>query len=343
MRNLLVCLLVALASPLLANEPSHLSNPRHPYPGLHLAGRTLPQSVGDPEVDAVVILSNDDMRDSGNDEAPSDDSESPMGRAKSIEESLETFQVIGNGRIEVASAEPQIMDPVAFDWGSDGELWVAEMGDYPNGSKWHGPGDPQGDAGGRIKLLYDTDGDGRYETAHLFLDGLHVPTGVKAFREGVLISVAPNILYAEDTDGDHVADKQVVLYSGLTPGNQQHRANGLRWGLDHWIHLANGDSGGEVLSTKTDQSVNIRGRDFKIYPDTGGLQLISGQSQFGRSRDNWGNWFGGNNSEPIWHYVLDETYQSRNAFGAVTTFPSRDVGDSRCRPGLSHQPNRRAL
>lgn len=255
--------------------------------------------------------------------APPKNDAADLGTAKSVDESLKTFEVIGNGRLEIVAAEPQIADPVAFDWGPNGELWVVEMGDYPNGANWHGPGDNKGDAGGRVKLLLDIDADGYFETSHLFLDGLGVPTGVKAFRQGVLVTVAPNIIYAEDTDGDHIADKQQVLYEGLTEGNHQHRANGLRWGLDSWIHVANGDSGGLVRSTKTGKTVNIRGRDFKIHPDTGGMELTAGTSQFGRSRDNQGNWFSGNNSEPVWHYVLDARYQARNEF--VSSPSSRHV------------------
>ena len=184
--------------------------------------------------------------------------------------------------------------------------------DYPNGRDWHGPGDEKGRAGGRIKCLQDQDGDGYFETSHLFMDGIMSPTGVKAWRAGILISAAPHIIYAEDRDGDNLADVQRVLYSGLREGNQQHRANGLRWGLDHWLHLANGDSGGAVRSTATQTEIDIRGRDFRIQPDLGLLELTSGQTQFGRSRDNDGNWFGGNNSHPIWHYVLEEKYMRRN-------------------------------
>ena len=241
-----------------------------------------------------------------------EETDHPLGKAKSLEESIATFDVIPGAKLHVVASEPQIQDPVAFDWGPDGTLWVAEMGDYPNGADWHGPGDEKGAPGGRVKCLRDNDGDGRFETAHLFLDGLQSPTGVKAWRGGVLVSAAPNIIYAEDTDGDFRADTKRVLYTGLKEGNQQHRANGLRWGLDHWLHLANGDSGGTVVSKHTGVQVNIRGRDLRIQPDKGLIELTSGQTQFGRCRDSDGNWFGGNNSHPIWHYVLEEQYMRRN-------------------------------
>lgn len=176
---------------------------------------------------------------------------------------------------------------------------------------------------GRVRVLEDTDGDGRYDKAVTFLDGLSFPTGLHPWRNGWLITCAPDIIYAEDTDGDFVADKQTVLYTGFTEGNQQHRINGMRWGLDGWLYLANGDSGGEVRavgrlsndeSEMLDQPINIRGRDIRIHPDTGAIETLSGQSQFGRNRDDFGNWFGNNNSNPIWHYVLEDRYLKRNPF-----------------------------
>ena len=241
-----------------------------------------------------------------------DQQEHPLGKAKSLEESLKTFQLADGCKLEVVASEPQIKDPIAFDWGADGKLWVVEMSDYPNGANWHGPGDKKNDPGGRVKILEDKDNDGRFETAHVFLDGLSYPTGVKAWRGGAIISGAPNIIYAEDTDGDYKADVQKVLYEGLAEGNQQHRINGMRWSSDMWLHLANGESGGKVRSKKTGNEVSISGRDFRIQPDEGLLETTSGATQSVRSRDRFGNWFGGNNSHPIWHYVLEEKYMRRN-------------------------------
>ena len=59
------------------------------------------------------------------------------------------------------------------------------------------------------------------------------------------------------------------LYTGFGEGNQQHRVNGLSWGLDNWIYCANGDSGGTIKSLKTGTTINISGRDLRIRPDDG--------------------------------------------------------------------------
>ncbi len=207
---------------------------------------------------------------------------------------------------ELVAAEPLLQSPIAFAWGADGKLWVVEMGDYPLGA------DGKGSPGGRVKYLEDTKGTGRYDKATVFLAGLRYPTGVTPWRKGVLVTCAPDILYAEDTKGTGRADRVVRLYSGFVEGNPQHRVNGLAWGLDNWLHGANGDSGGRVKSLKTGQVVDIRGRDFRIRPDEGAFDLETGQTQYGRSRDDWGNWFGCNNSNPMWHYPLPDHYLRRN-------------------------------
>lgn len=229
------------------------------------------------------------------------------------EESLRRMSVRPGYRVELAAAEPLVQDPVAMAWAPDGRLWVAEMGDYPLGM------DGQGKRGGRVQVLTDHDGDGRYDEAKTFLDNLNFPNGVFPWRKGVLVSAAPDLLYAEDTDGDGQADVRKVLFTGFVEGNQQHRVNGFVWGLDNWVHCANGDSGGTVKSIRTGRTVDIRGRDFRIQPDTGEIELTSGQSQYSKCRDAWGTWFGGNNSNPFWQVVLEDRYLHRNPHLTVPT------------------------
>ncbi len=57
----------------------------------------------------------------------------PSDGPKSPEASLKLMQVKPGYRVELVAAEPLVRDPVAFDWGPDGKLWVAEMADYPLG------------------------------------------------------------------------------------------------------------------------------------------------------------------------------------------------------------------
>src|SRR6185436_6057169 len=215
---------------------------------------------------------------------------------KSPAESLACIRVRPGFKVELVANEPLVIDPVAFDWGADGKLWVAEMRDYPLGV------DGKGKAGGVIKFLEDTDGDGRYDKATIFLEGVNFPNGVMSWRKGVLVSAAPEIFYAEDTDGDGKADVRKTILAGFNEGNQQHRVNGFEYGLDNWVYAANGDSSGTIRSTATGQTANLRGHDLRFNPDTGVFDTVARQTQFGRHRDDWGNWFGNNNSTWLWHY-----------------------------------------
>jgi putative membrane-bound dehydrogenase-like protein len=249
-------------------------------------------------------------------------------RPKSPEESLGTIRVRPGFTVELMAAEPLVFDPISFAFGPDGRLWVVEMGDYPLGvpeepanTRRASPAAERG--GGEIRCLKDTNGDGRYDKAKVFLR-LPFPTGVLPWNRGALVIAPPNLLYAEDTDGDGHADRQEVLYTGFVEGNQQHRANGLVYGLDNWVYVANGDSGGTIESKKTGKKVSINGRDLRVRPESGDLDAVTGQTQFGRSRDDWGNWFGCNNSNPMYHFVLEDVYQRRNPHFAGSS-PRSDV------------------
>jgi putative membrane-bound dehydrogenase-like protein len=184
------------------------------------------------------------------------------------------------------------------------------MADYPMGL------DGRGKPGGRVRVLRDTNGDGRPDQSTLFADGLNFPTGLITWRDGVIVTAAPEVLWLRDTDGDGKADQRTALVTGLLEGNQQLRANGLRWGLDGWIYCAAGGhhighgSGTRLKTIRGEFAVGSR--DFRFKPDTGELEPESGPSQFGRNRDDWGNWFGTQNIRPLWHYVLSDRYLRRN-------------------------------
>ncbi|MSU27808.1 MAG: hypothetical protein EXS27_07825 [Pedosphaera sp.] len=84
-----------------------------------------------------------------------------------------------------------------------------------------------------MRVLEDTDRDGRYDKSTLFAEGLKFPTGLLTWRDGVIVTVAPEILFLRNTDDDGVADERRVLFSSFVEGNQQLRVNGLRWGLNN--------------------------------------------------------------------------------------------------------------
>ena len=80
-------------------------------------------------------------------------------------EELATLRLADPGlKIELVAAEPDVISPVAIAWDEGGRLFVAEMTDYPAGP-----------TSGRIRLLEDRDGDGRYRAGLGLRRGARVP------------------------------------------------------------------------------------------------------------------------------------------------------------------------
>ena len=242
-------------------------------------------------------------------------------------------------RMEIVAAEPLVMDPVAIDWSLDGKCWIAEMADYAvnDGEK--------GVNRGRIVYLSDSNGDGHYDRRQVFLKEVSSPVAVMAWRNGVLVAAASEIFYAEDSDGDGHADVRNTWLSGFVEGNQQLRANGLRWGLDNWIYCASGGHhAGFGVDTKitvhrTGKTVRLGSRDFRFRED-GGFEAVAGPSQFGRVRDDFGNWFGVQNARPLWHYVIEDRYLNRNP-AVPSPDPRQPLRDHMARIFPAKQPQYR--
>ena len=240
---------------------------------------------------------------------------------KPPQESLQCMTTNDGLQIQLVASEPNISDPVAIDFGPDGRLWVAEMADYGRGVY------ETFDQASRVKWLRDEDGDGFFETTKTFVDGLRFPTDVKVWRDGVLICDAPDILFAVDTDQDGVADSVTKMFSGFEVKNAQARVNSLRFGLDGWIYGSCGLFGGDIVCHKTGATVNCSNRDFRINPDTGVIQPISGRTQQGRSRNDWGDWFGCSNGTLLRAIPSDDAYLVRNPQVPLTS-PNGLIADA---------------
>ncbi len=212
-------------------------------------------------------------------------------------------------KAELMAAEPLVASPVAIAFGPDGRLWVAEMYDYPSGS------DGNFRPAGRIRVLSASHGDGKYDQSTVFLDNIPFPTGVTVWRNGILVCAAPDILYAEDTHGTGKADVVKKLYSGFGTDNYQARVNSLEYGLDGWVYGSSGLFGGDITSF-SGTKLSLGSRDFRIKPDMGEIEPATGHTQQGRVRDDWGNWFGCDNTHLAWHYPLADHYIRRNPHAA---------------------------
>ncbi len=225
-------------------------------------------------------------------------------------EALQSFQLIEGFDIELAAAEPEIVDPVAMAFDEDGRLFVVEMSGYSE----------QADENrGRIRVLEDVDEDGRFEQSRVFASGLSWPTAITCYDGGVFVGVPPNIIYLRDNDGDGLADQHETVYTGFGKSNVQGLLNSFEWGLDNRIHGATSSSGGEVVHANRPNAtpLSLKGRDFSFDPRTRELRATSGGGQHGLTFNRWGDKFVCHNSSHMQMIVAEDRYLARNPYQAV--------------------------
>ncbi len=242
-------------------------------------------------------------------------------------DAAKAFHVLDSFQMQLIAAEPLVTDPVAITYDEDGRAYVCEMNDYPYTDKsTHKPSqeNPTDLPLGRVRLLTDTDGDGVFDKATVFAEGLSWPTGAACWKGGVFVTATPDVWYLKDTNGDGVADVRQKVFTGLKKLNVQAVMNNPIWGLDHRIHVAGGSNGGEIQRAPGSEGVMplpkdfkplaMKRHDFSFDPSTGDVRLESGGARFGNTFDDWGNRFLCNIRNPCQHVVLPYRYLERNPY-----------------------------
>src|SRR5579863_6613025 len=106
----------------------------------------------------------------------------------SPEEELAEFKLLPGLRMELVASEPDVESPVAAAFDENGRLFVVEMLDYPIY-------DRSGPPRGRVRMLEDKEGRGRYRASSVYADGLLMAQGVMPWKGGILVTAAPNVIY----------------------------------------------------------------------------------------------------------------------------------------------------
>ncbi len=228
-------------------------------------------------------------------------------------DALKSFKLLPGFRIELVAAEPDVVDPVALCFDERGRMFVCEMRGYS---------EDRDKKVSRIRLLEDTDNDGRFEKSTIFAEGLLWPTALFYVNGGLLVADAPDVLFLQDTDGDGWADERKVVFTGFGTGNVQGLLNTFQWSLDNRIVGSSSSSGGEVAppfaaASENHEKANLRGRDFAIHPHTMRIEPLTGGGQHGLTFNDWGDRFVCSNSDHLQQIVLEERYLARNPYHAV--------------------------
>ena len=234
----------------------------------------------------------------------------------SPEDELASFRIAPGFRIELVAAEPLVVDPVAIAWDEKGRLWAVEMRSFMPNVDGIGETEPIG----TISVLEDSDGDGRYDKASRFLEGLVNPRAIAIVDGGVLVAEPPHLWYCRDTDGDLACDEKVdvLRYGDPNPDNLEHTENGLLLAIDNWLYSAK-------------SSRRIR---FRLDDDTPSVTVERTlfRGQWGIAQDDQGRLFYNTNSnyligDPLPANLLSRNPHSGRAVGQPAGAGVRIVGD----------------
>src|SRR5262245_26327615 len=169
---------------------------------------------------------------------------------------LDLFQVPEGFEITLWAASPLLHNPTNIDIDRDGRIWVAEGVRYRS----HYARQPEGD---RIVVVEDTNGDGKADAAHTFVQepGLVAPLGISVIDNKIVVSQPPDLIVYTDVDRnlkfDPAVDKREVLLTGFQGINHDHSLHSVTVGPDgKWVF-----NSGNMGATFTDRS----GKTFRIF------------------------------------------------------------------------------
>ncbi len=211
--------------------------------------------------------------------------------------------------IQLVAAEPQIDKPMNMAFDAKGRLWVTTTLEYPL------PAKEGTDARDSIKILEDTNGDGRADVVKTFATGLNIPLGIMPYQDGVVCYSIPNIWFLRDTDGDDRADSKEILYGPLGFERDTHgMCNSFTRGYDGWLYATHGFNNHTELSGKDGHTITMKsGNVFRMRWDGSRVEHFSHGlvNPFGMTFDDAGDLFVADcHTKPISLMLREGYYQS---------------------------------
>jgi putative membrane-bound dehydrogenase-like protein len=228
---------------------------------------------------------------------------------------MKKLNVAPGFKVSLFASEPHVFDPVSLEFDEEGNAYVIEMPDYPYEVE-------PGKGHGRIRILKDTDSDGKIDQSIIFAENVTEATSMLPWKGGLIVTAAPNIIYLKDTNGDGKSDIREILFSGFFQNNSEAQVTSLKLGIDNWIYANNRGQSGKVVFSKTPDAkpVEVRGADFRFRLDRDVFELETGPGQFGQTINDWGHRFFTENSIHIQQAVIPWRYTHRHAFMPTSKF-----------------------
>ena len=271
-------------------------------------------------------------------------------------ESARTIRVPAGFRLELVASEPLINEPSGVCWDERGRMFVSELHGYNLEGQYDiealnetGELDrvvrriqadekavqaARAGTNGTVKMLIDTDGDGRMDKAQVWADKLPPCYGLVAARDGVIVACAPDIVYLADRDGDGKPEVRETLFTGFATGTLERGVNCPIWGPDDWIYFGIGHGGGHITGPHLADPVDLPRTDFRIKSDGSAIEAITGSTKtIGMTFTSDGERFVIATYGPGIHVgPFPWRYLARNPFVAAPNLENRATTDMRAYP-----------
>ena len=242
------------------------------------------------------------------------------------------FKAMGDLEVTVWATSPSLYNPTNMDIDHAGRVWIAEGVNY----RRHNGRRPEGD---RIAVLQDTNGDGKCDSSHTFVQekGLIAPLGVAVFGNEIWVSQPPDLIKYTDVDNDlkfdPKIDKREVVLTGFNARNHDHSLHSVTGGPDGKLYFNNGNCGA-IFKDKSGKTFYMGG----TYKGGGGEFLVDHRASSGKKSDDGHVWTSGftvrmdpdgTNCEITGHGYRNSYEQSVSSFG--NTFQNDNDDPPACR------------
>jgi putative membrane-bound dehydrogenase-like protein len=218
-------------------------------------------------------------------------------------DALKFVQAPAEFEVQLFASEPDVIKPITLTFDERGRLWVIEAHDYPNEVLQGNPGDDV------IKILEDTNNDGKADKVTVFADGINLATSLVFANGGVIVAAQPHFLFLRDTNGDDKADVKQILNTGWGTRDTHAGPSNLQYGPDNYIYGTVGYSG--FNGQMNGRQMQFGQGAWRMKPDGSSFEYLTSSTNntWGLGINETGDVFGSTaNGDPSWYLGIPNRY-----------------------------------